>query len=68
MIFITTGSETGYVALYDSRNLVSPLINIKPHTQSVNRVLLSPTMKGIIVSVSDDCSMKLYDTSTQQFV
>ena len=62
------GSETGYVSLYDARQLSHPIIEVRSHTRSIHRVLLSPVIKGIIGSGSEDCTVQIYDTNRQQVV
>ena len=66
LIWFVAGSETGYVSLYDTRQLGHPVLNIRPHTLSVHKILLSPSFKEIVATGSDDCSVQIHNTNHPQ--
>ena len=64
-IILSTGSETGYVSVYDTRHLSQPLVSVHAHTRSVHRVIMSNKM---LASASDDCTVQVYNVHQQKTV
>ena len=69
--FIASGDEAGYLYLHDLRLPVNPNASpfyYKLHSNAVHRVSFCATLKGLVASVSDDSTAKLFHFPTQTTV
>lgn len=65
---IISGDATGFIHLHDLRDLTEPPLTHQLHSLSVHRLSLSPLMRGLIMSVSDDCTAKLFHLPSNSIV
>ena len=60
VMIYSIGDGSGYIFFHDLRSITEPLLMIHPHKNSVHRLMFSPDVKGLLASVSDDCSFQIH--------
>lgn len=57
---IATGNLSGSIYCHDIRSTQEPLLSHELHTNTVHRISFSPTLNGLVSTVSDDCTAKIF--------